>query len=270
MKNYKKNLLGAASVMFGSLLFSSCNNLDEPSVVKQDKDKEIISLKVENLLKKAYSKSSNQDEIAGFVNNYQSMSSEELESFNAAQSAKLMKDYEGNSVALEELEKVSKMRTEINKLSITKFNKPYNQLLPEQINLLMDEFEGIEKASKNSRVAATASCNAWFFDRSYSRGTVPKLAADYNARVNAYQFGTQPNLSNPDCDCRIGFQTTAYSRVVPASGLAGTLLSFFGNNLGGRVANGATYLIVGQKRANIIFAGFGCTGAFYDLRMGNP
>ena len=269
MKNYKKIILGFTNLMVGSFMLSSCNNLDEPSLAKQETDKKIISSKVENLVQKAFVKEASADEIEKFVLDYRSMNTDELNTFNDEQIAKKAKEIANNPAGLEELEKVAAMRIEVNKLSNAKFKKPYNQLSPDQLNTLMDEFEGKSEGSKSSKVASTASCGAWFFDRSYTRGTIARFGADYLATVNAYRAGTQPDLANPDCDCRIGFGTTAYNRVVPSGNVAGSLLGAFGNNIGGRIANGGTYFIVGQKRANLYYAGFGCTGVFYDFKLGN-
>ncbi|CAA9299277.1 MAG: hypothetical protein AVDCRST_MAG56-5371 [uncultured Cytophagales bacterium] len=249
------SLLSGLGLLFG---LSACQG--EKEAVTQPKV-EVNTAKVTSLVTEIDRKGVTPREAEDFLARFKSMNADELDLFNRLDGEKAKTVYKDQPAALGEIDRVLAYRKNALQASLKMFAKPYNQLSPDQMDVVFTTL----KASENA--ARTAACPKWFSNTAFT-------TAYNDGLINETWGQVEPN-NQGDCDCWIRYPNYIYGdpsifrHVQPYDLRATTLLNYHGNLLLAhiQVANpGIRSIIFGRDRGQIVYF-FPCYEASGGLRL---
>lgn len=196
------------------------------------------------------------DGIAAVQQAFMQLSAEDLETFNEAREREQISrvtggtDGSAQADAVEQLRTATKLRKEINRLSLERYGKPYNQLEGEQLDALLLQLDH----QPGERTHEKASCDAGNYPLTATAGS-----GGSGVRYSTYYYNRINGQS--DCDLVFAYRGT-FSRMRAMTPADALLL----NQLGGRTAmrqTGYTDIVLGTNKVWLLYG----HPQFVTLRM---
>lgn len=178
----KLGLLSLLAILAASVFLTSC----EQEAINIKTDKEIRNIVIAGMTK--YPENASEAEMESmtndYVESYKSLNQEEIIKYYEIRVEEIAKKYENDIAMQEEAKELLFLKIDINKLSLSKYNKPFNQITNEQLNEIEQWYFDEEEYSNNyienkteEEISKTSSCYKFYEYRPvnflllFSRGT---------------------------------------------------------------------------------------------------